>query len=350
MHINLKKKSFILTFGILLILTPFFYYIFSLFVIINCERSKVLKYIFYPIHEIYKPDRRAFCNLSRLKDHEIVFLSDSTNLGRVDQTTKGISGYLEYFTNKKTLSVDLGGGNAETFNYFFDNSPFIDFSNVKYVILTLNLRAFAETSYTAAEFLDSKDRHFSKIFYNPYKIQDLIELNKLIFDAQLLEKKIINWESKNTVIDNVKIKKKIKTDNNVLKINEYFKTYMGKIELNHPVLLSILKLKKKLNKMGIKLIVYSTPINISEAMNEFRNDNKYSLNNKSFEDRIILNLLNIKNSFYLNDIPFLDLTFQIKNIKTFYDRDYNISSEHIDYKGRKFVADKLQQFINLNKI
>ena len=167
-------------------------------------------------------------------------------MGRVDQTTKGISGYLEYFTNKKTLSVDLGGGNAETFNYFFDNSPFIDFSNVKYVILTLNLRAFAETSYTAAEFLDSKDRYFSKIFYNPYKIQDLIELNKLIFDAQLLEKKIINWESKNTVIDNVKIKKKIKTDNNVLKINEYFKTYMGKIELNHPVLLSILKLKKKI--------------------------------------------------------------------------------------------------------
>ena len=80
MHINLKKKSFILTFGILLVLTPFFYYIFSLFVIINCERSKVLKYIFYPIHEIYKPDRRVFCNLSKLKDHEIVFLSDS--LGR----------------------------------------------------------------------------------------------------------------------------------------------------------------------------------------------------------------------------------------------------------------------------
>ena len=350
MSVNLKKNHFIVTFSILLLLTPFFYYIFSIFVIINCERSKVFKYIFYPIHEIYKPDRKVFCKLSKLKKHEIVFLTDSTNLGRVDQSTKGISGYLEYFSNKKTISVDLGGGNAETFGYFFDKSPFINFSNVKYVILTLNLRSFAVTSYTAAEFLDSKDRYFSKIFYQPYKIKNLIELNKLIFNSKLLETRIINWEKEDALINNVKIEKKIKTDNNVLKIDEYFKTYMGKVDSKHPVLLSILKLKKKLDNMDIKLLVYSTPINISEAKQEFKFNNKYFVSNKSFEDRVVFNLSNIKNYFFLNNIPFLDLTFQIKNIKTFYDRDYNISSEHIDYKGRKLVADKLNQFINLIEI
>ena len=46
MSVNLKKNHFIVTFSILLLLTPFFYYIFSIFVIINCERSKVFKYIF----------------------------------------------------------------------------------------------------------------------------------------------------------------------------------------------------------------------------------------------------------------------------------------------------------------
>ena len=172
-------------------------------------------------------------------------------------------------------------------------------------------------------------------------------MNKLIFNSQLLETRIINWEKEDALINNVKIEKKIKTDNNVLKIDEYFKTYMGKVDSKHPVLLSILKLKKKLDNMDIKLLVYSTPINISEAKQEFKFNNKYFVSNKSFEDRVVFNLSNIKNYFFLNNIPFLDLTFQIKNIKTFYDRDYNISSEHIDYKGRKLVADKLNQFINL---
>ena len=42
--------------------------------------------------------------------------------------------------------------------------------------------------------------------------------------------------------------------------------------------------------MDIKLLVYSTPINISEAKQEFKFNNKYFVSNKSFEDRVVFNL------------------------------------------------------------
>ena len=101
MYHNLKKKPFIVIFSTLLLLTPLLYYIFSMIVIIDCTRTKVIKYLIYPIYNIYKPNKMAFCELTYSKNHELIFFSDSTNNGRLDVTTKEISEYLEKNIKKK---------------------------------------------------------------------------------------------------------------------------------------------------------------------------------------------------------------------------------------------------------
>ena len=347
MYHNLKKKPFIVIFSTLLLLTPLFYYIFSMIVIIDCTRTKVIKYLIYPIYNIYKPNRMAFCKLTYLKDHELIFFSDSTNRGSLDVTTKGISEYLERNIKKKVLSVDLGGGNANIYSDFVDYSYFINYSKINYAILTLNLRIFSEQSYTFLEFYQNKQRYFSRVFYEPYKIINFIKLNNLIFDPKITENKTLDWKKREVTINHIKFNLGENTNKEQTKIEAYFKTYMGKIKKNHPILLSIINLNEKLKSLGIKLIVYSTPINITEAKQEFNINNQYLINDKQFEERLFDNIKIIEEKLYTHNIPFLDLTFKIKDLKNFYDRDDNITSEHINYIGRKFVAKELQKFIDI---
>ena len=349
MNVNLKKKSFLSIFSILLLLTPLFYYIFSLIVILDCTRTKVIKYLIFPIYNIYEPNRKVFCKLTYLNKHKLIFFSDSTNRGKTDNTTKGISEYLENNIKKKVLSVDLGGGNADIYSDFVDNSYFINYSNIDYAVLTLNLRSFAEHSYTFLKFYQNKERYFSRVFYEPFKIKNFIELNKLIFKPTITENKILNQKKRKVIINNIIFNLGENKNKDQKKNEEYFKIYMGKIENDHPILLSIINLNKKLNDLGIRLIVYSTPINITEAKQEFAVKNQYLISEKQLEKRILNNVKIVKKRLYQYDIPFLNLTFRIKDPKIFYDRDYNITSEHINYIGRKFVAKELSKFIdNIN--
>ena len=349
MNVNLKKKSFLTIFSTLVLLTPIFYYIFSLIVILDCTRTKLVKYLIFPIYNIYEPNRKAFCGLTYLDKHKLIFFSDSTNGGKVDNTTKRISEYLENNIKKKVLTVDLGGGNADIYSDFVDTSYFINYSNIDYAVLTLNLRIFSEQSYTFLKFYQNKQRYFSRVFYEPFKVTNLIELNKLIFNPTINENKILNWKKTEVTINDITFNLG-ETENKDQKKNEaYFKTYMGKIEDEHPILLSIISLNKKLNDLGIRLIVYSTPINITEAKHEFAVKNQYLISAKQLEKRILNNVKIIKKELYQYDIPFLDLTFRIKDPKIFYDREKNISSEHINYVGRIFVAKELSKFIdNIN--
>ena len=73
MNVNLKKKSFLSIFSILLLLTPLFYYIFSLIVILDCTRTKVIKYLIFTIYNIYEPNRKVFCKLTYLNKHKLIF-------------------------------------------------------------------------------------------------------------------------------------------------------------------------------------------------------------------------------------------------------------------------------------
>ena len=177
MYHNLIKKPFLTIFSTLILLTPLFYYIFSLIVILDCTRTKVVKYLIFPIYNIYEPNRKAFCDLTYLDKHKLIFFSDSTNGGKADNTTKRISEYLENNIKKKVLTVDLGGGNADIYSDFVDNSYFINYSNIDYAVLTLNLRIFSEQSYTFLKFYQNKQRYFSRVFYEPFKVTNFIELN-----------------------------------------------------------------------------------------------------------------------------------------------------------------------------
>ena len=121
---------------------------------------------------------------------------------------------------------------------------------------------------------------------------------------------------------------------------------MGEIYNNHPILLSIINLNEKLNDLGIKLIVYSTPVNITEGKKEFSVNNKYLTDEQQFEKRIFNNIEIIENKLQEHSIPFLNLTFKIKKPEIFFEK---WASEHINYIGRKFVAKELSKFLdNIN--
>ena len=206
MYLNLKKKYFLTIFSVLVLLTPLFYYIFSLIVILDCTRTKIIKYLTYPIYNIYEPNRKAFCKLTYLDKHKLIFFSDSTNAGKADNTTKSIAEYLENSIKKKVLTVDLGGGNADIYSEFVGKSNFINYSNIDYAVITLNLRIFSEQSYTFLKFYQNKQRYFSKVFHEPFKVVNLIELNKLIFNPTVNENKILNWKKRKVTINDITFK------------------------------------------------------------------------------------------------------------------------------------------------
>ena len=346
MYDNLKKNSFLKIFSILLVLTPLFYYIFSFIVILDCTRTPLIKYLTFPVYKIYEPNRKAFCELTQLNNHKIIFFSDSTNRGSINVKTKGISEYLEQYIKKEVLSIDLGGGNADIYSDFVDQSYFIDFSNTNYAVLTLNLRIFSEKSYRFLKFYQNKQRYFSRAFYEPFNIQNFFNLNKLIFNPKINDEKILNFEKRKATINNITFELGEKINQDQSKDESYFKTYMGEVNDNHPILLSIINLNEKLNDLGIKLIVYSTPVNITEGKKEFSVNNKYLTDEQQFEKRIFNNIEVIENKLQEHSIPFLNLTFKIKKSEIFFEK---WASEHINYIGRKFVAKELSKFIdNIN--
>ena len=172
MYHNLKKKPFIVIFSTLLLLTPLFYYIFSIIVIIDCTRTKVIKYLIYPIYNIYKPNKMAFCELTYSKNYELIFFSDSTNNGKLDVTTKEISEYLEKNIKKLKVISDRLKAN-------------IDFEQID------QLLALAKTNYAQGNFVQN-EQTLSNIATDGREIHKLLyeisEQNK-IYRAQHFAKK-----------------------------------------------------------------------------------------------------------------------------------------------------------------
>ena len=168
----------------------------------------------------------------------------------------------------------------------------------------------------------------------------------MIFDPKINEEKITNFKKRKVTINNITFELGENMNKDQSKDESYFKTYMAKINNNHPILLSIINLNEKLKDLGIKLIVYSTPINIVGGKKEFSVNHKYLTDEQQFEKRIFNNVKIIENTLHDHAIPFLNLTFKIKEPDIFFEKWV---SEHINYIGRKFVAKELSKFIdNIN--
>ena len=124
---NFKScKDFIYKFCFLVLLTPLLYTIFSLIVIADCHKTKFLKYVFFPIHKIYEPDKKYICELRNLKkENEIIFLGDSSNLARENPREKGISDLISEKLNQKFLTLSYGAANSSLFEAIIDDLYFL---------------------------------------------------------------------------------------------------------------------------------------------------------------------------------------------------------------------------------
>ena len=147
---NFKScKDFIYKFCFLVLLTPLLYTIFSLIVIADCHKTKFLKYVFFPIHKIYEPDKKYICELRNLKkENEIIFLGDSSNLARENPREKGISDLISEKLNQKFLTLSYGAANSSLFEAIIDKSPLINYSNIKYFIITFNYTRFLNAIFS----------------------------------------------------------------------------------------------------------------------------------------------------------------------------------------------------------
>ena len=330
---NFKScKDFIYKFCFLVLLSPLIYTIFSLIVIVDCNKTKFLKYVFYPIHKIYEPDKKYICELKNLKKkNKIIFLGDSSNLARENPREKGISDLISEQLNQDILTLSYGAANSSLFEAIIDKSPLIDYSNIKYFIITFNYTLFSTIKFQAEENEFIYDKLYSEIFYNPIKLKKLINYNKLVFAPEKILKK---EREKDFFINN----KKVLMKNYQTKAEKYYYMY-NKISDNDESLIFLENLSKKIKDLNAIPIIYLTPINFKGISSAYNQENKYEINSKEFLNRTKNNLEIIKKKFKSLGIIFIDLSLDIDDESIFFEK--NKSSTHLNYEGRKYVSQKV---------
>ena len=101
---------------------------------------------------MYEPDKKYICELRNLKkENEIIFLGDSSNLARKNPREKGISDLISEKLNQKFLTLSYGAANSSLFEAIIDKSPIINYSNIKYFIITFNYTLFSTIKYQTEE-------------------------------------------------------------------------------------------------------------------------------------------------------------------------------------------------------
>lgn len=330
-----NSKHFIFKLCFLSFLTPLFYIIFSLIVITDCSKTKILKYFFFPIHKIYEPDKKYICELKKIdKKNKIIFLGDSSNLARENPREKAISDFISEQLNENILTLTFGAANSSLFETIINKSPLIDYSNIKYFIITFNYTLFSTIKFLPPKYEFIYDKLYAEIFYNPMKISKLINYNKLIFKPENI---FINKEKKDFFINN----KKVVMENYQTKAEKYYYMY-DQIRKDDESFIFIENLSNTIKDLNATPIFYLTPINFTGISSAYNQKNKYGINGEEFLKRTKNNLEIIKKKFKDLNIIFIDLSLDIEDESIFFEKDK--SSTHLNHEGRKYVSKKVLEF------
>lgn len=205
------------------------------------------------------------------------------------------------------------------------------------IIVPINLRSFSPSWDMAPDnqfeneifFLN---HHFLSYFSKPLNILRAIK-TEIITDEAFITTPVYYKQKKiGTVKDFIDKEDSSLLREDILK-NKYIFYYMYNLDENHRLIKSLKKMIETADKLDIKLYPYITPI-------DFEDGTKYV--GLDFIDQTKINTEKICTILKINNLPCLNLTFDLNSDYFDFDESPN---EHLNERGREYVANKLKEFI-----
>jgi hypothetical protein len=271
---------------------------------------------------------------------DIIYFGDSsdTDYSNKDLDKRSISQMLEeILPNYSMASISNPAYAADIFLEFCKHMIRQKYYP-KIVIIPINMRSFSPSwdRNWGWQFEKEKAILKNKLFFMFFKTMEVFDKNNKRFNE------ITQSEFENTeVFNGEKAVGRVKdfeghefrhySEENMKNSILYF--YMFSLKNDHRKLKSLAEVAKILLENNIKPVFYITPIDYETGERYFPGE---------FSERLKNNVETIKSAFKENNLEILDLSADLKTDFFAWEKYPN---EHLDEKGRKYVAEKIAEII-----
>lgn len=275
---------------------------------------------------------------------DIIYFGDSvsTFVAKSDTDKLTIPQHIQQEIPRFAVTLIIHG--AYDLNNYADFSKLLSKSNTppKIAVVPVNMRSFSPVWYKNPLYLFLKEHLF--LTYDPFPVDAIYKPLYQLHVLDLLQKY-------NTVIFNNSpiyngsnfvghLQSFLKDDygrsqEEKMK-NKIMVNYMYQLSDRHELVKSMQLLAERLNKKGIKVIFYITPIDYQNAQKYWGNDF-----NKILEQNVQV----IKKVAEANGADYLDLSRSLDESAFGWKEELYVT-EHLNEKGRKFVSHAISTFIS----
>ncbi len=272
---------------------------------------------------------------------DIIYFGDSTirYTSLKDTNKQSMSEMLDSMLNTYTVrSVDH---NAYHMDIYFPLIKYIsEHNHPKAIVIPINMATFSpcydmKPSFqfeTEKIFIQYYNNYLFRIFYKPLLIFKAFNIDTISSD-EFMNTPVYNGDKKICSVKDMEFQIEKRTMKNI--IIYYYMYPLIKAHRKIDSMMEIIRLTKKNN---IKLIFYFTPLNYKICEKYLGNEFRIRIKNNT---NIIKSLLSDKG------IGFLDLIFDLPS-ESFCWIDDGCLNEHLNEKGRKYVAESLNKWLSNN--
>ncbi len=274
---------------------------------------------------------------------DVIYFGDSVSIfvAKSDTDKLTLPQHIQQEIPRFIITTIIHG--AYNLNDYANYSKLVSKSSVppKIAVVSVNMRSFSPAWYKNPPYIFLKEHLF--LTFDPFPVDAIYKPLYQLHVLDLLQKyNFINFS--NSPIYNGgnfvgRLSSFLKDDygksqEEKMK-NKIMVNYMYSLSDEHELIKSMQFLAQRLNKKGIKVIFYITPIDYQNAEKYWGND---------FKDILEKNIQVIKKVAEANSADYLDLSRSL-DTNSFGWKEETYVSEHLNEKGRKLVSHAISTFI-----
>jgi len=296
--------------------------------------------IFFLIIQIRSFNRLAVLEKAKKEKVDVIYFGDSsdTNYSNEDLDKRSISQMLkDTLTNYSIVNISHPAYNADIFLEFCKYTVKQKYYP-KFVIIPINMRSFSPSWDRSPVYQFEKEKTIleNKLLFMFFKTIEAFDKNNKRFNeitqSEFENTEVFNGDKAAGIVkDFDKHEFRHYSEENMKNSILYF--YMFSLKNDHRKLKSLAEMKKILLENNIKPVFYITPIDYETGERYFPGE---------FSERLKNNVEAIKSVLEENNFKVLNLSMDLKTNFFAWEKYPN---EHLNEKGRKYVAEKIGEMI-----
>ncbi len=274
---------------------------------------------------------------------DVVYFGDSVSMfvAKSDTDKLTLPQHIQLEIPRFIITTIIHG--AYDLNDYANYSKLISKSNLppKIAVVSVNMRSFSPVWYKNPPYIFLKEYLF--LTFDPFPVDAIYKPLYQLHVLDLLQKYNTIIFNNSPIYNGSNFVGRLysflkddygKSQEEKMK-NKIMVNYMYKLSDEHELIKSMQLLVQRLNKKGIKVIFYITPIDYQNAEKYWGND---------FKDILEKNIQVIKKVAEANSADYLDLSRSLDSSSFGWKEELYIN-EHLNEKGRKFVSHAISTFV-----